>query len=224
MSGDTTLARRAAAALVHATAAWLEPTRRSQWGRAMRAELDHIDGDYEALRWACGCALAAITLRRADMDMGTLRVSRFVLALEMALCFGPLTFGWFDIMFGMSGVAWLDVATVERYYLGTTQDVAALTMILVYAVTGLAGPLGLIVAARHVALGRALRHGWLIALLIAGPIAIGAVYLAASFVMGSEWSIERFGFYVLFVAVPLAGALHLRYLGRSQPARTLSAV
>jgi len=223
MNGDTTLARRAAAAPVRATAAWLERTRRGQWGRAMRAEIEHIDGDYEALRWACGCALAAITLRRTDMDMGTLRVSRFVLALEMALCFVPITLGWFDVMFGMSGVAWLDVDTVERYYLGTTEGVTVLTMILVWAVTGLVGPLGLIVAARHIALGWALRHGWLIALLIAGPMAGGAVYLAANFIMGSEWSIERLGFYVLFVAVPLAGALHLRYLGRSQPARTLSA-
>ena len=223
MNGDTTLARRAATALVRATAAWLEPTSRGEWGRGMRAELEHVYGDYEALRWACGCALAAITLRRTDMNMGTLRVSRFVLALEMALCFVPITLGWFDVMFGVSGVAWLDMDSVQRYYLGTTEGVTVLTTILVWAVTGLVGPLGLIVAARHIALGRALRHGWLIALLIAGPIAGGAVYLAANFVMGSEWSIEKAGFYVLFVAVPLAGALHLRYLGRAQPDRTLAA-
>ena len=218
-----TWARCAATAVVSAAAAWLGPTSREQWGRAMRAELDHIDDDFAALRWAFGCALASINLRSTSMDLGTLRVSRFVLALEMALCFVPLTLGWYDVMFGMSGVAWLDMATIERYYLGTTEDVAALTTILVWAVTGLVGPLGLIVGARHIALGRVLRHGWLIALLIAGPIAGGAVYLVANFVMGSEWSIERLGFYVLFVAGPLAGVVHLIYLGRSQPNRTLSA-
>ena len=222
MNGRRTLARRAATALVRATAAWLERTSRGQWGRAMRAELEHIDRDYEALRWACGCALAAITLRRTDMGLGTLRVSRFVLALEMALCFVPITLGWYDVMFGMSGVAWLDVDTVERYYLGSTEGVAVLTTLLVWAVAGLFGPLGLVVAARHIVFGRALRHGWLSLLLIAGPIGVGAVYLAANFVTGSEWSISRVGFYVLFVAVPLAGALHLRYLGRPQPDRTLA--
>lgn len=221
MNGRATLARRAAAALVRATAAWLERTSRSQWGRAMRAELEHIDGDYEALRWACGCTLAAITLRRTDMDMGTLRVSRFVLALEMALCFVPLTLGWFDIVFGMSGVAWLDMDMVELY-LSTTTGVAVLTTILAWAVLGLVGPLGLVIAARQIALGRSLPRGLLSSMLVAGPIGVGAVYLAAGFVTGSEWSIERVGFYVLFVAVPLAGAIHLVYLGRPQPAKTLA--
>ena len=43
MNGDTTLARRVAATLVRAAAAWLEPTRRGQWGRAMRAEQLQVD-------------------------------------------------------------------------------------------------------------------------------------------------------------------------------------
>jgi hypothetical protein len=162
-------------------------------------------------------------VRSNAVNYGNLRVSRFVLALEMALCFVPLTFGWVAIMFDPSGVAWLDAATVERYYLGTTDGVAALTTMLVAAVIGLLGPVGLLVAARQIVFGRALRNALLRAALIAGPIVLGAVYVGANLVMGTEWSIEWFGFYVMFVALPLAGAAHLLYLGRTQPPTTLSA-
>jgi hypothetical protein len=156
------------------------------------------------------------------MDFGSLRVSRFVLALEMALCFVPITFGWFDVMFGMSGVAWLDGPTIDLY-VGTPVGVAMLAKMLVGAVIRLLGPLGLVVAIRHIALGRALRRAWFSAVLVGGPILLAAVYVVANLASGTEFSIELGGFYVLFAVLPLAGAVHLLYLGRSQPARTLSA-
>ena len=213
-----TLARRTATEIARATAAWLEQTRRRDWGRAMRAEIEHIEGDWQALRFACGCAWAAITLRSTAMDLGNLRVSRFVLALEMALCFVPLTLGWLDVLFGQSGVAWLDAAAVERYYLVNTDGVAALAKQLVGAAVGVLGPVGLIVAVRHLVLGRALHHGMLGVLLIAGPIALAVVYVAANLATDTSWSTEWAGFYVLFVALPLAGAAHLLILGRSNAA------
>jgi hypothetical protein len=160
------------------------------------------------------------------MDMGTLRVSGFVLVLEMALCFVPITFGWFDVMFGMSGVAWLDGPTIDLY-VGTPVGVAMLAKMLakmlVGAVIGLLGPLGLVVAMRQIVLGRALRRGWVSAALVGGPILLATVYVVANLASGTEFSIEWGGFYVLFTVLPLAGAVHLSYLGRSQPARTLSA-
>jgi hypothetical protein len=134
-----TLARRAAEAIVRVTAQWLRPTRRREWGSAMRAELAHIEDDHEALRFAYGCAVAAITLRSTTMHFGTLKVSRFVLALEMALCFVPMTFGWLDFVFGASGVAWLDAAAVERYYLGTAEGVAAFAKVVAGALIGILG-------------------------------------------------------------------------------------
>ena len=223
MSRRATLPRRAATALVQLTAAWLERTSRGEWGRAMRAELEHIDGDYEALRWACGCAFAAISLRRTDMDLGTLRVSRFVLALEMALCFAPLTFGWFDVVVGNSGVAWLDMASIQRYYLGTTEGVAALAKMFAGALIGVLGPLGLIVAVRHIVFGRALQRGWVSSAMIAGPIVLGVVYVTANLADDTRWWPAWIGFYVMFVALPAMGAAHLLYLGRSQRDNTLSA-
>lgn len=158
------------------------------------------------------------------MNKGSLRVSRFVLAAEMAACFVPLTLFWSAIMFDPSGVAWLNAATVERHYLSSTEGVAVLTTMLVGAMVGSLGPLGIVVAARHILLGRALRHAGLLGALIVGPLALGAVYVGAHLVIGTEFTIQWFGFYVLFVALPLAGAAHLTYLGYSSPSARASSV
>ena len=47
------LARRAAAAILRA-AVRLAPGGSRRWGTAMQSELDHVDGDLAALRWALG--------------------------------------------------------------------------------------------------------------------------------------------------------------------------
>ena len=47
------LARRAAAGILRA-AVRLAPLGSRRWGTAMQSELDHVDGDLAALRWALG--------------------------------------------------------------------------------------------------------------------------------------------------------------------------
>jgi hypothetical protein len=224
MTERRTIARRTAEMLAQAATGWLEPTRRGAWARAMRAELDHIESDYEAVRWALGCALAAVTLRRTDMDMGTLRVSRFVVALEMALCFVPLTFVWVDVVVGNSGVAWLDPESVRRYYLGNTEGVAALAKMFAGALIGVLGPLGVIVALRYIVLGRGLTRGMISFAMIAGPLLLGVVYVIGNMATDTRFTPSWFGFYVLFVGLPVAGAMHLLYLGRPQVDRPVAVV
>ena len=46
-------------------AAWVLPGARSPWADAMRRELDYIDDDPAALRWALGCVLASYRARLA---------------------------------------------------------------------------------------------------------------------------------------------------------------
>jgi hypothetical protein len=79
------------------------------------------------------------------------------------------------------------------------------------------GPLGLVVAVRYIAFGRGLRRGWLSSGLVAGPIALGVVYVAANLADDTRWWPSWAGFYALFVALPLAGAAHLLYLGYVSP-------
>jgi hypothetical protein len=58
MKARASLVRRLAFALI-AHAANVLPPLRSPWGEAMKHELDHIEGDVEALRWAAGCVIAS---------------------------------------------------------------------------------------------------------------------------------------------------------------------
>jgi hypothetical protein len=57
VSTPAPLLRRVALALsVHAGK--MLPPERLTWAQAMSSELDHIEGDFEALRWALGCVFA----------------------------------------------------------------------------------------------------------------------------------------------------------------------
>jgi hypothetical protein len=46
-------------------ASWVLPGARSPWAEAMRRELDYIEDDRAALRWAVGCVLASYKARIA---------------------------------------------------------------------------------------------------------------------------------------------------------------
>src|SRR5690606_8296946 len=191
---------------------------RARWARAMSAELhhvQHIDGDYAALAWAIGCLISSIKVRANSMDVGNLRISRWVLAPEFALCFAPLTFGWLDVLFGMSGVVRLDWDIVERYFLAVPGGLTALSTIAAQAVLGVLGPIGLWFALRLVVLNRPLRNRALGAAMAAAValIAIGVPGNPATLgSCGTEWDVARA--LTLFAFPPAAGVLPLLYPGR----------
>lgn len=56
---------------------------RSSWGEAMKSELAHIDGDFEALRWAIGCVIASYVERTRVMDLLRTPAARAFLALAI---------------------------------------------------------------------------------------------------------------------------------------------
>jgi len=70
------------------------PAAQRGWVRAMRAELDHIDGSAEGLRWALGCPVMCYQQRMRLMNRTQLQVSNWVMGAESLLCFGPLTLLW----------------------------------------------------------------------------------------------------------------------------------
>jgi hypothetical protein len=51
------------------------PGARSPWADAMRRELDYIEGDPAALRWALGCVLASYRARLTDRPSFSARVT-----------------------------------------------------------------------------------------------------------------------------------------------------
>jgi hypothetical protein len=56
-------------------AAWILPGAGSPWADAMRHELDYIDDDPAALRWALGCILASYRARLAERPSFSGRVA-----------------------------------------------------------------------------------------------------------------------------------------------------
>ncbi len=58
MSTRSSLLRRLSCSLI-AHAGNVLPLGRSAWAEAMKNELQHIEGDLEALRWASGCVIAS---------------------------------------------------------------------------------------------------------------------------------------------------------------------
>jgi hypothetical protein len=88
MNVRASLVRRLAFALI-AHAADVLPPLRSPWGEAMKHELDHIEGDVEALRWAAGCVIASYLERgrhKMNQSFGTIvRKPSAFLPLAMSL-------------------------------------------------------------------------------------------------------------------------------------------
>jgi hypothetical protein len=57
-------------------ASWVLPGARSPWADAMRRELDYIEDDRAALRWAVGCVLASYKARLAGLPRMQARIGR----------------------------------------------------------------------------------------------------------------------------------------------------
>jgi hypothetical protein len=80
MTARASLLRRIAFALLAHASAVLPPAR-SSWAEAMKHELQHIEGDLEALTWAAGCVLASHVERSKVMNLLHTWYARGFLAL-----------------------------------------------------------------------------------------------------------------------------------------------
>ena len=157
------------------------------------------------------------------MQIGNLNVSRPVLALELAVCFAPVTLGWLDVVAGQSGVVRLDADTVRSYFLGYPGGGIALATIAAEAVLGIVGPIGLLLGIGAVALGRPLTNRALGNALSTAAALIGAVLVANKLLLGSILTAaDLIGAIVLFSLLPLVGVRHLLHLGGHRGAGELA--
>jgi pimeloyl-ACP methyl ester carboxylesterase len=74
MSAELSRWRRIALKIV-GHASWVLPGARSGWADAMQRELDYIEDDHAALRWAIGCVMASYSARLAALQQPRWRVS-----------------------------------------------------------------------------------------------------------------------------------------------------
>ncbi len=225
MKRTKSFSRRLAFGLIQCATRLLPKTRR-EWARSMDSELQHLESDFEALVWAIGCTIASIKERINAMNIGDFKISRWILAPEMALCFAPLTFAWWDGVFGVSGIVRLNMEVIQQYFIGTPGGVITLVMMFSVAILGVLGPVGLLAAFRLITLGRPIRSRSLSMALIGGPILLGIICVARSLIMESGLGVqvvEKSGVLLLFSVLPVVGAAHILYLGSSNTNQELAA-
>jgi hypothetical protein len=190
-----TVTRVVARALL-AHAARTLPLERAEWGRAMHAEVEHIASSRVALEWSVGCVLASYRQRVSHVMMGTLKVSRLVLGLEMLLCFSPLTM-MFAALASLGTYGFAGPLPVDAWWVQMTSAT-------------LIGPIGLGITALYIVRGR-LTRSVALTLLLTAPVLWTTVGFIALMVQSGHPG-EHWGTFVLFVILPIAGAVHLLYL------------
>lgn len=201
------------AGFLMALAGRLAPRDRRDWSEAMRSEFDYLPVPAR-LRWAFGCVIAAAKLRLVPMQTGSLRINRWVLLVEMLACFAPTTLAWWEFTVGPSGVSKLNGEIIDKYFMGSPLGQWALVMMIVYAVTGLVGPIGLFLGLRFALLGRALLPrflGWTLIAPILAQCVASTVWLLWIGKGDVENGVQMF---VLLTVLPVIGILHLLYLSR----------
>jgi hypothetical protein len=168
------------------------PTERAEWCKAMINEMDYLPRPASAIGWALGCIVVGYAERIRSMTRSIVAVSPWILALELMVCFAPLTFLFFAV-----------VAAAAR---GAMTWQAGL----LYASVALVGPLGLAVAFGRVVfkrrpLGRA--TSVLLAILAAWTFIAysGQIFNNA----GIAHPFDRWREFVLIALLPLLAVVHL---------------
>lgn len=202
MSDRRTLSRTVARRLL-AHAVSVLPAGHSGWAKAMRNELDYIQQDVVACRWAIGCLSACYIARIKTMEvreMKTVSISRVVLSLEMLLCFvvptGTVLSGFITIIFSESLQFW-----------STPMSALLLT-------TGLVGPLGLFLAFKSIVLEtrQMSKRMTFVFSALAGWTFVGNTFFVLS-VASPGYELRAI---ILMALLPAVGAAHLVYLANAE--------
>lgn len=197
MRGRSSLVR-AMAIRIAGCAQPLFPQHRSDWAKALANEVQHVSGDMDALRWATGALLTAFRERIRFMKSGTLHIPRWLLGMEMLVCFVPLT---------LLGVAVIGAAV---------KGVMPLPSATLYLSVVAAGPLGLVVAFRKILRRNAtLGRGAVVVLCIAaGWTLLGYTLqlLTANSTIAESWHE-----FIVIALLPAIGVAHLLVITNRSP-------
>lgn len=110
----TALLRRLARQLTRHAANML-PESRAEWSQAMKNELEHIEGDLDALRWATGCVLASY---RGGIKTMAEKNGSFAAIVRKPSAFLPMAMSL--IALGVIGVAY--VVAIKSGHGGLTRE------------------------------------------------------------------------------------------------------
>jgi hypothetical protein len=192
MTDRRSLAWRLALGLT-AHAARILPPERREWSKAMISEVDHLPSAGAAMRWAIGCVFAGYLERIRTMTHQIGHVARWVLSLEMLICFVPVTF--------------LFVAVI----LSSMRGVWSIQTSLLYASATLIGPIGLVISLRSLVLGQAVGRTTSTALCLLAAWTF-ASYLSLVLKYHSSRHTNWWQIVVLIAFLPALAAAHLAFI------------
>ena len=89
MTNKQPFARRVAMVLVTHAANAL-PNRRADWAHAIRNEIQHVSGDFNALGWALGCVIASYSERINAVNTRQTVVTLFLSLLGLFLVYASV--------------------------------------------------------------------------------------------------------------------------------------
>jgi hypothetical protein len=165
----------------------------------MISEIDHLPSAGAAIRWAMGCIIAGY-IERIRMSSSMKHLSRWVLSLEMLLCFVPVT------------------CLFEAVMSSSVRAMGSLPTALLFASATLVGPMGLAIAAKTLVFRQALGR-MTGAALCALALWTFASYLAFSLrspgAMSSDWRDI-----VLIAVLPGLAAAHLAFVALEKAPRS----
>jgi len=168
----------------------------------MISEVDHLPSAGAAIRWAMGCIITGY-IERIRMSRSLRHLSRWVLSLEMLLCFVPVT--------------WLFAAVISS----SIRAMPSLPTALLFVSATLVGPLGLVIAAKILVFGRTVSRIASTALCVLALWTF-ATYLALCFrnpaALSSDWREI-----VLIAVLPGLAAAHLAFMASEVPKSSVAA-
>jgi hypothetical protein len=185
--------RRVARELVK-HAATISPKERADWARAMINELDYLPPDMSAVGWALGCIFVSYSERIRAMIRSLESLPRWVLALEMLVCFLPLT-----LLFA--------AVVVRGLHGGFTLHTS-----LLYGSGAVLGPLGLLAALRSIFFkSRGLSRATIAALCLLAAWTLAA-YSAQILTFGQSHLSDWWREFVLIAVLPALAVIHLAFI------------
>jgi hypothetical protein len=197
LSARRSFTRRIASALV-SHAAHVLPLQRREWSSAMISEVDHLPSAGAAIRWAMGCVITGY-IERIRMSRSIRHLSRWVLSLEMLLCFVPVT--------------WLFAFVISS----SIRVMPPLTALLFVSAT-LVGPIGLLIAAKTLVFRRAVGRITSAALCVLALWTFAVLCSRHPGALSSDWRDI-----VLIAVLPGLAAAHLAFMASEAPKSTVAA-
>lgn len=186
-------------------AARISPPERAEWAQAMANELDYLSPDTSPVGWALGCILVCYSERIRAMIRSLKSLPRWVLILEMLVCFLPLT-----LLFS---------AVVQRGLHGGFTPPEAL----LYGSATILGPLGLAAALRSIFTQSAsMSRAAIVALCLLAAWTLTA-YSAQILTFGQSHLSDWWREFVLIAVLPILAVLHVIFINSQRRAPLLAA-